>query len=83
MEPRMADIRTPESAARVILGMFQSHNARPGEAVLPGAVWQLTIASRLSQEEADGGLQYGLPQGWFKRAPMDALQLTQAGFAEM
>ena len=79
----MADVRTPESAARVILGMFQSHNAGPGEAVLPGAVGQLTIAGLLSQDEADGGLQYGLAQGWFERAPMDALRLTQAGFAEM
>ena len=79
----MADVRTPESAARVILRLFQSHNAGPGEAVLPGAVGQLTVAGVLSSDEAEGGVRYGLAQGWFEEAPMDALRLTKAGFAEM
>ena len=79
----MADVRTPESAARVILGMFQSHNQRPGEAVLPGALGQLTVAGALSSDEADEGLQYGLAQGWFGKGPQSALRLTQAGFAEI
>ncbi len=79
----MTDAYTPERAARVILDMFQSHNARPGEAVLPGAVGQLTVAGVLSSEEAEGGVQYGLAQRWFEEAPMDALRLTEAGFAEI
>lgn len=79
----MVDVRTPESAARVILGLFQSHNARPGDGVLPGAVGQLTVAGVLSSEEAEGGVQYGVTQGWFEEAPMDALRLTKAGFAEI
>jgi hypothetical protein len=83
METKMAGVHTPESAARVILGMFRSHNARPGEAVLPGAIGQLTVAGALSRDEADSGLQYGLAQGWFEEAPMNALRLTEAGFAEI
>ena len=79
----MADDRTPESAARVILGMFQSHNHRPGEAVLPGALGQLTVVGALSSDEVDEGLQYGLAQGWFEQGPQGALRLTQAGFAEI
>ena len=79
----MANVRTPESAARVILGMFQSHHTQPGEAVLPGAVGQLVVAGVLSSEEAEGGVQYGSAQGWFEEAPMDALRLTEAGFAEI
>ena len=79
----MADVRTPEIAARVILEMFRSHNARAGEAILPGAVGQLTVAGFLSSDEAEGGVRYGLAQGWFEEAPMDALRLTKAGFAEI
>jgi hypothetical protein len=83
MEAKMADARMPESAARVILGLFQSHHARPGEAVLPGALGQLTVAGALSSDEVDGGLQYGLAQGWFEKGPQGALRLTEAGFAEI
>ena len=79
----MAGVHTPESAARVILGMFRSHNAQAGEAVLPGAIGQLTVAGALSSDEADSGLQYGLAQGWFEKGPQGALRLTQAGFAEI
>ena len=78
----MADAHTPESAARVILAMFRSHNARPGEAVLPGALGQLTVAEALLSDEVDDGLQYGLAQGWFEKGPKGALRLTEAGFAE-
>ena len=78
----MADAYTPESAARVILGMFRSHNAQPGEAVLSGALGQLTTAETLSSDDVDEGLQYGLTQGWFKKGPKGALRLTEAGFAE-
>lgn len=83
MEATMADVRTPESAARVILGMFHSHNHRPGESVLPGALGQLTVAGTLLSDEVDDGLQYGLAQGWFEKGPKGALRLTQAGFAEI
>ena len=83
MEARMADVHTPESAARVILGLFQSHNARPPEAVLPGALGQLTVAGVLSSDEVDAGVQFGIGQGWFEKGPKGALRLTEAGFAEM
>ena len=79
----MTHAYTPESAARVILGMFQSHNARPGEAVLSGALGQLTVAGDLSSDGADDGLGYGLLQGWFENGPNGAVRLTEAGFAEI
>ncbi len=79
----MADVRTPESAARVILGLFQSHNARPPEAVLPGALGQLTVAGLLPSDGVDDGLGYGLGQGWFESGPRGAVRLTEAGFAEI
>ena len=78
----MSDDHTPESAARVILGMFRSHNAQPGEAVLSGALGQLTTAETLSSDDVDEGLQYGLTQGWFEKGTKGALRLTEAGFAE-
>jgi len=79
----MTDLHTPESAARVILGMFQGHNACPGEAVLPGALGQLTVAGMLPSDGVDDGLGYGLAQGWFENGPSGALRLTEAGFAEI
>ena len=79
----MADVRTPESAARVILDMFQSHNARPGEAVLSGALGQLTVAGLLPSDGVDDGLGFGLAQGWFENGPNGALRLTEAGFAKL
>ena len=79
----MADVRTPESAARVILDMFQSHNACPGEVVLPGALGQLTVAGLLLSDRVDDGLGYGLEQGWFENGPNGALRLTEAGFAKI
>ena len=79
----MTDLHTPESAARVILDMFQSHNACPGEAVLPGALGQLTVAGVLPSDGVDNGLGYGLAQGWFENGPNGALRLTEAGFAEI
>ena len=79
----MTDAYTPERAARVILDMFQSHNARPGEAVLPGALGQLTVAGVLPSDGVDDGLGYGLGQGWFENGPNGALRLTEAGFAEI
>ena len=50
MEAKMTDLHTPDSAARVILNMFQSHNACPGEVVLPGALGQLTVAGLLPSD---------------------------------
>ena len=81
MEAKMADAHTPESAARVIRRLFLSHNARPGEAVLPGALGQLTVAGALSDDEVNNGVQYGVAQGWFEKGPNRALRLTEAGFA--
>ncbi len=79
----MADDRTPESAARVILGLFQSHNARLPEAVLPGALRQLAVDGVLSSDDVDAGLHYGVAQGWFEKGPKGAVRLTEAGFAEI
>ena len=83
MEAKMADAHTPESAARVILEIFQSHGARPGGVVPPGALGQLIVAGSLSSGNADNGLRYGVTQGWFEIAPMGSLWLTKAGFAEI
>ena len=83
MEGKVADADTPESAARVILEIFQSHGARPGGAVPPGALGQLIAAGSLSSGDADDGLRYGVAQGWFEIAPMGSLRLTKAGFAEI
>ena len=79
----MTNTCTPERAARVILDMFQSHNACPGEAVLPGALGQLTVAGMLPSDGVDDGLGYGLGQGWFENGPNGALRLTEVGFAKM
>ena len=79
----MTNAYTPERAARVILDIFQSHNARPGEAILPGALGQLTVAGVLPSDGIDDGLGYGLEQGWFENGPNDVLRLTKAGFAEI
>jgi len=79
----MTDAYTPETAARVIFGMFQSHNAHPGEVVLPGALGQLTVAGLLPSDGVDDGLGYGLTQGWFEDGPNGALRLTEAGFAKI
>ena len=79
----MNHVHTPESAARVILDMFQSHNAHPGEAVLSGALGQLTVAGVLPSEDVDDGVRYGVAQGWFEIGPREALRLTEAGFAEI
>jgi hypothetical protein len=74
---------TPDSAARVILEMFRSHNACAGEAVLAGALGQLTVAGVLPSEVVDDGVRYGVAQGWFENGPRDALRLSEAGFAEI
>ena len=81
-EAKMTDVCTSESAARVILDMFHSHNARPGEAVLSGALGQLTVAGLLSSDGVDDGLGYGVLKGWFENGPNGALRLTEAGFAK-
>ena len=82
-EALMNEMHTPESAARAILGMFRSHNAHPGEAVLSGALGQLAVAGVLPCEKVDDGVRYGVAQGWFENGPRGALRLTQAGFAEI
>ena len=82
-EALMNQAHAPESAARAILGMFRSHNARPGEAVLSGALGQLAVAGVLPGEEVDDGVRYGVAQGWFENGPRGALRLTEAGFAEI
>ena len=63
--------------------MFRSHNARPGEAVLCGALGQLTAAGLLLSEGVDDGVRYGVAQGWFENGPRDALRLTGASFAQI
>ena len=83
MTDKMTHSHTPESAARVILDMFQSHNARPGEAVLPGALGQLTVVGVLPSDGVDDGLGHGLAQGWFVNGPNGAVRLTKAGFVGM
>lgn len=79
----MTEDQTPESAARLILNLFQSHNARPGEAVMAGALGQLTVAGVLPSNGVDDGLGYGVAQGWFENGPRGAVRLTEAGFAEI
>lgn len=77
----MADVHSPESAARVILSLFQRINGHPGEAVLAGALGQLAVEGALPSDMIDDGLHYGMEQGWFEPGPNGAVRLTEAGFA--
>jgi hypothetical protein len=79
----MATLPTPEDSARKILAIFKSHNVRPDNVLMAGAVnIAFTKGGRTAAEYTEG-LKYAEAKGWIETGPNSSIKLTSAGFAEM
>ena len=80
----MAQLSTPDDAARTVLDMCSESNLRPGDA-LPLQPFWLRAQQRqtLTSEELGAGVERGVELGWFELADNDRCLLTEAGFSEM
>lgn len=80
----MAELPTPEVAARKVLDVCSEFKVRPGNA-LPERPLQhrLLVQGVLTSDELAGGVNYGKEQGWFEETDDGRLLLTEAGFSAM
>ena len=79
----MATVPTPEDSARTILAIFKSHNLRPDNVLVAGAVNLTFLRDGHTEAEYTEGLKYAEGKGWLETDPNSGIKLTNAGFAEM
>ena len=79
----MAQLPTPEKAARAVLEICAALQLRPGHALPLRALHQRAIKQGLTGDELVDGIEKGVEFGWFEASDGDAQFLTDAGFTEM
>ena len=80
----MAQLPTPEDAARTVLDICRELDLRPGQPLPGGPIWHRTVGSRrLTQEEFGIGIDRAVELGWFEKSADGNHLLTEAGFKEM
>ncbi len=79
----MAELPTPEDAARTLLAVCREMGLRPTNPIPAQPLWHQTVGSRrLTQEEFDNGVDQCMERGWFERTENGRDVLTEAGFSE-
>ena len=80
----MAELPTPDDAARIVLDMCGQSHMQIGHALNLKAIWlQCQKRQSLTSEQLSGGFDRGVELGWFTKTDGGRLLLTEAGFKEM
>lgn len=80
----MAELPTPEDAARTLLAVCRELDLRPGNPLPGGPIWHRTVGrGRLKQEEFNQGIDRAVEQGWFEKTDDGRHLLTEVGFKAM
>jgi hypothetical protein len=80
---QMAQLPTPEQAARKILDQFRFGNIRAGEIIMRGALETTAQKEGLRASDVVAGLNYAVNIGWVDVSNPSFVRLTAAGFGEM
>ncbi len=80
----MAELPTPDDAARTILAACRELKLRPEDALPAGPIhYRTVVKGNLTQEEFRNGIDRCMELGWFEKTDDGRDLLTKTGFKEM